>query len=449
MKEIARQIFERALPQSSVQEAFRRQLSCDRGVLRVVEDLYDLTAYSRVFVLSLGKAAHSMLSSLAEASGRGRFEGIVASSVEPEFYLPGFRYFQGGHPWPNQDSILAAQAMLRSLASLDQSALVIYLLSGGGSAAAEKPLAEEISLPDLVETYRVLVHCGAPIAAINTIRKHLSSIKGGRLAAAAYPAEQVSILVSDVPESSPDALSSGPTMPDSTTVEDCYRIAHRTRVVRRLNPVAPAGAPRGEMTLSQEFPPSVRRLFEQRALEETPKSEDPVFVRSRWWTILSNATLLRAAKLEAERQGFAVTIDNRSDDWDYAKAADYLLVRLRELRRESERVCLVSGGEVTVEVENGGIGGRNQQLALYAATKIVGENISLLSAGSDGVDGNSAAAGAVVDGTSLERAKAQGLDIRAHLTAFNAYPIFAALGDLVVTGPTGNNLRDLRILLAY
>jgi hydroxypyruvate reductase len=317
--------------------------------------------------------------------------------------------------------------MLRSLNSLNESSLVIYLVSGGGSAAAEKPVDAEISLDDLVETYRVLVHSSAPIIEINTIRKHLSAIKGGRLAQAAYPAQQVSILISDVPDNTPNALASGPTMPDSTTVEDCYAIAAKHEL---------------------QFPSSVRELFERHALEETPKSDDPAFIRARWWTILSNSALLHAAKGEAERQGFTVEVDNNCDDWDYANAADYLLQRLREMRQKHERVCLLSGGEVTVHVENGGVGGRNQQFALYCAQKIAGENICVLSAGSDGIDGNSSAAGALADGTTLERAKARSLDVTTHLVGFNAYPLFEALGDAIVTGPTGNNLRDLRILLA-
>jgi glycerate 2-kinase len=190
-------------------------------------------------------------------------------------------------------------------------------------------------------------------------------------------------------------------------------------------------------------------LFQRHALEETPKSDDPAFHRSRWWTILSNSSLLEAAQLDAQRQGFRVEVDNSCDDWDYIRAASYLLARLRELRKKSERVCLISGGEVVVKVTNGGIGGRNQQFALACASKIAGENITVFSAGTDGIDGNSPAAGAVVDGTTLERAKTRGLDIDVHLAIFNAYPLFDALGDAVVTGPTGNNLRDLRILLGY
>jgi hydroxypyruvate reductase len=292
----------------------------------------------------------------------------------------------------------------------------------------------------------VLVHSNSPIAEINTIRKHLSAIKGGRLAQAAYPAQQVSILVSDVPDTTPDALASGPTLPDSTTVEDCYRIA--MRAIDLPFEKRPSAAP-GQATpgLVNQFPASVRELFQRHALEETPKCDDPAFVGARWWTILSNADLLRKAQLEAERQGFAVTIDNSCDDWNYRKAADYLLNRLMKLRAEHERVCLLSGGEVTVRLEQGGTGGRNQQFALYLAEKIVGENIVVLSAGSDGIDGNSRAAGAIVDGTTVERARARGLDVKVHLEAFNANPFFEGLGDVIVTGPTGNNLRDIRILL--
>jgi glycerate 2-kinase len=429
MRVTARQVFERALGESSIDRAFERHVSCERGVLRVCEDLYDLHSYNRVLVVSIGKAAHTMVSALRIQAG-DNFEGIVASSVQPSSQARGFRYFHGGHPTPNEESIRAAEAILKSLTAQNASSLVIFMLSGGGSSIAEKPIDDEISLEDLIATYRALVHSGAPIAEINAIRKHLSAIKGGRLAQAALAAQQVSILVSDVPDSTPDALASGPTMPDSTSVEDCYAIVAKHRMV-------------------EHFPVSVRELFQRHALEETPKSDDPAFHRSRWWTVLSNSTLLEASKREAERHGFAVEVDNRCDDWDYERAADYLLERLGELRKQSDRVCLLSGGEVTVKVTNGGMGGRNQQFALACAQKIAGENISVLSAGTDGIDGNSPAAGAIVDGTTLDRAKSRGLELAASLLSYNAYPFFDALGDAILTGPTGNNLRDLRILLAY
>ena len=442
MKNIARHVFDHALTESSVRSAFARNVSCERGVVRICQDLYDLNSYSRVFVISLGKAAHTMLTALYEQTGE-RFEGIVASPVAPEFQVRGFRYFHGGHPLPNADSIRAAEAMMKSVVTLNESCLAMFLISGGGSACAEKPIGEEISLEDLIATYRALVHAGAPIGEINAIRKHLSAIKGGRLAQAAYPARQVSILISDVPDGTPDALASGPTLPDSTTADDCYGIIDKYRLI----PPVGKSAARGSQDQTG-FPASVAELFEQHELEETPKPDDPAFLHSRWWTVLSNSTMLNAAKAEAERQGFHVQIDNSCDDWDYAGAADHLLARLRELRKKNEGVCLLSGGEVTVQVENAGLGGRNQQFALYCAQKITGEPICVLSAGSDGIDGNSPAAGAIADGTTAQRAKARGLDIRSHLHGFNAYPLFEALGDAIGTGPTGNNLRDLRILLA-
>ena len=502
MRDVAREIFSAALKNASIESAFSRHLRCERGVLRICEDLYDLNSYNRVLVVSIGKAAHTMAAAL-EAQVGSRLEGIVASSAGPAGLdsvsrdsanpnsasqnsaslnsanpnsvsrastgqVRGFRYFFGGHPTPTAESIHAAEAILKSLGSLDANSLAIFLLSGGGSSIVEKPIEAEISLADLVATYRALVHSGAPIAAINAIRKHLSAVKGGRLAQAAYPAQQVSILVSDVPDSTPDALASGPTMPDSTSIYDCERIA-------------------AEYNLVVQFPPSVADLFRQRPslLEETPKSDDPAFVRARWWTVLSNKVALEEAAAAAAHAGFAVEIDNSCDDWDYEKAADYLLRRLREFRSKAPRVCLLSGGEVTVTVRNGGVGGRNQQFALACAEKISGDDITVLSAGTDGIDGNSPAAGAVADGSTLLRTGNNEGDrdgglaanhpstlnhssqpkpgclgapipgalgtpgARQSLAAFNGFPFFEALGDAILIGPTGNNLRDLRILLAY
>jgi len=430
MRDTARELFRHALAEASIAQAFARHVHCERGVLRICKDLYDLQSYSRVLAVSIGKAGQTMVEALTQQLGESALEGIVASSVEPSTQVRGFRYFRGGHPTPNAESIHAAKAIRKALDAQTAASLVIFMISGGGSSIVEKPIDDEITLDDLIATYRALVHSGAPIAEINAIRKHLSAVKGGRLAQAASPAQQVSLLISDVPDNTPDALASGPTMPDSTSVDDCYRIAEKHGLL-------------------PQFPHSTRELFERHALEETPKSDDQAFCRSRWWTLLSNQTAVEQASAAAERAGFSVHVDNSCDDWDYERAADYLLKRLRELSKEFERVCLISGGEVTVKVTNGGIGGRNQQFALACAEKIAGEKITVLSAGTDGVDGNSPAAGAVVDGTTVTRARAKGLDASAALKKFDAYPLLSSLGDTIETGPTGNNLRDLRILLAY
>jgi len=428
MREVARGIFLTAIQKASIASAFSRRVHCDRSILRICDDLYDLTSYRRLFVVSLGKAAHTMVRALSREVG-DRLEGIVASPVEEANQVRGFRYFRGGHPTPNAESISAAEAILKRLGSLDANSLVIFMLSGGGSAIVEKPIDREITLEDLIATYKSLVLSGAPIAAINAIRKHLSAVKGGRLAQAAHPAQQVSILVSDVPEATPDALASGPTMADSTSIGDCERIATQYGLV-------------------EQFPEAVARLFREHALLETPKRGDPAFARARWWTVLSNQVAMDEAAAAAKDADFAVEVDNSCDDWDYEKAADYLLDRLRRLRGPTSPVCLLSGGEVTVRVRNGGVGGRNQQFALACAERISGEDITVLSAGTDGIDGNSPAAGAVVDGSTLQRAGGA-KSVRDAADGFDAYPLLDRMGDAVVTGPTGNNVRDLRILLAY
>jgi glycerate 2-kinase len=430
MRDRAREMFDRALLECSIPNAFSHQVSFDGKKLCIGEDAYDLRSFERLQVVSMGKAGHTMAEALTNIVGTG-LTGIIDCPNSPPAQLFGFRYFTGGHPLPNEDSLRAGDAILRLVAGSSPRTLVLFLISGGASAIAEKPISADISLGDVIETYKALVHSGAPIAEINAVRKHLSALKGGRLARAAAPAYQASVLVADVPENSLDALASGPTMADTTTVADCQAIVKRYDLLRR-------------------FPASVRTLFEGGLLEETPKVGDPAFEHSRYTTVLSNATATNAAVESAALGGFAVEVDNTCDDWNYQRAADHLLGRLRELRQGVSRACLISGGEVTVQVgAHSGAGGRNQQFALYCAQKIAGEKITVLSAGTDGLDGNSSAAGAVVDGTTVERARQSGFDTAKALAQFDSSPLLNAIGDAIITGPTGNNVRDLRILLAY
>src|SRR3954462_806940 len=250
----AREIFLHALKQTSVDSAFERHVHYSRGVLRVSDDLFHLSSYSRIFVVALGKAAHTMANALVHQLGT-LASGIIAApaeSIQGAPQLAGFRYFAGGPPYPNAESIRAAAAILKSLRSLARDSFVIYLISGGGSSVVEKPVDDEISLDDVVATYRVLVGSGAPIAEINAIRKHLSQVKGGRMAeavASSTGAPQISIMISDVPADSLDSLASGPTMPDSSYVEDCERIAAQYQML-------------------EKFPASVRELFQRHAVSE-------------------------------------------------------------------------------------------------------------------------------------------------------------------------------------
>jgi hydroxypyruvate reductase len=429
MRERMREIFNQALAECSISRAMQRHVESQDGRLQIGNRVYDLKAFSRINVISIGKAGHNLAEALSQITG-GRLSGVIACPTPPEAQVPGFQYFIGGHPLPNAESLAAGNAILELLRRSGNDTLIIFLISGGASAIAEKPISAAITLADVIATYKVLVHSGAPISAINAIRKHLSALKGGRMAQAAAGSQQASILVSDVPENALDALASGPTMPDSTTIADCYSIAERNK-------------------LTPQFPPNVRQLFEDRSLQETPKAGDAAFQNSQFVTILSNATAVNAAVQCAASDGFAVEVDNSCDDWAYARAADHLLARLRKLRQSASRVCLISGGEVTVKPgSNPGIGGRNQQFALYCAEKIKGESITLLSAGTDGIDGNSPAAGAVADGSTIARAQEKGIDPAAALAQFDAFPLFESLGDAIITGPTGNNVRDLRVLLA-
>lgn len=430
MRRHARDIFDYALAECDISQAFAREIHYSQGILLCGDHRFDLESFAGVVVVSIGKAGHSMAEALSMIVQRP-LTGIVSCPSAPATPVSGFEYFLGGHPLPNEDSLRAGKTILSLLRGLPANSLVLFLVSGGASAIAEQPIDPDLTMSDIIETYRTLVHSGAPIAEINAIRKHLSAIKGGRMAQAAPSAVQMSLLVSDVPDHAVDALASGPTMPDPSTVADCYDIAKRYSMLQR-------------------FPERVRDIFERHELQETQKPGDPAFTNSQFATVLSNQTAVDAAERRATALGFEVEIDNRCDDWDYVDAADYLLGRLRELRQRSARVCLISGGEVTVQVgSKSGVGGRNQQFALYCAQRIEGKTISALSAGTDGIDGNSAAAGAAVDGTSMTRARRLALDAPAALEDFNANPLLEEIRDTIVIGPTGNNVRDLRVLLAY
>jgi hydroxypyruvate reductase len=432
-REDALDIFLYALKASRVELAMERRLRFSDGTMEIDGHRYVLREYGRRLVVAIGKAAHALASSFLRQAGNDaeRFEGIVVGAESGQALPLAFRAYHGGHPSPNEASVAAAADVLGTLGSLTERDLVIFLISGGGSAMMEEFLQPDLPLETIAATHKALVESGAPIAAMNAVRKHLSSVKGGRLAAAAVPAEQLTLFVSDVPAGELDALSSGPTLPDRSTVDDVYRIVDGYGLMER-------------------FPASITEMLRSGALAETPKPGDAIFARSHWSVLLDSASIEEAAGIRAAELGWSVEIDNRCDDWSAEKAAAYLVERLREMRGKRERVCLLSAGEITVRVPPGaaGRGGRNQHFALLCAEQIAGEETTVLSGGSDGVDGNSPAAGAVVDGVTLERATLAKYPLAKALAAFDSYSLLALLGDTIVTGPTGNNLRDLRILLA-
>ncbi len=428
----ARDIFLHALEGTRVAAAMERRVSFRAGLIVIDGHRYALSDYERVVMVAIGKAAGTMAAAFLRIVGGDarRIDGVCAGVCEEK--LPAqIKVFHGGHPSPNQASLDAAREILHLLDGATERDLVVFLISGGGSSMVEQMLSGAISLKEIAATHKALVESGAPIAAINAVRKHLSAVKGGRLAAAAAPAEQLTIFVSDVPVGELDALASGPTLPDRSTVADVRRIAV-------------------EYGLAASVPKAVAALLLPEEMAETPKLGGAAFARSQWTVLLDSTSLTEAAAERAEELGWAVTIDDACDDWTAEDAAEYLVRRLEGLRSTRARVCLLSAGEVTVKVPAGaaGRGGRNQHLALICAERIAGRDWVVLSAGSDGVDGNSPAAGAVVDGTTVARADAVGCPVAKALAGFDSYGLLSMLGDAIETGPTGNNLRDLRILLA-
>jgi len=426
-------IFKHALEASRVDAAMEQRIKFCDSVMEVQGHRYALKDYKRCVLIAIGKASGTMSAAFLRLAGRDadRFEGVVVSPNEEVPQSQRLSYYRGGHPTPNATSIAAARAVVETLIRLTAEDLVVFLISGGGSALLEMFVQREATLETVAATNKALVGSGAPIAAINTIRKHLSAVKGGRLAAAAASSEQLTILVSDVPPNELDALSSGPTMPDRSTVKDVERVVKEYGLAKRL-------------------PPEVVDYLRSELMEETPKPGDSIFARSRWVVLLDSSSLERAAAARAAELGWKAHVDRTTDDWSAVKAAEYLVDRIRSLRKEQGAVCLISAGELTVELprEGAGNGGRNQHFALLCSERIVGDSITVLSCGSDGIDGNSPAAGAVVDGTTVERASKEGSSVRDALESFDSYTLLEKLGDSVKTGPTGNNLRDLRILLA-
>jgi glycerate 2-kinase len=432
-REDALDIFHYALKASRVEPAMEQRLACHDGVIEIDGHRYVLGDHERLVLIAIGKAAHTMTAAFLQQVNdvRGQFEGIIVGPEEMPAPSQHLRVYRGGHPSPNAGSMAAAADILQTLQTLTERDLVVFLISGGGSALSEQFLQPGTSLETIAATHKALVESGAPIAAINAVRKHLSAVKGGRLAAAAAPAEQLTIFVSDVPAGELDALSSGPTFPDRSTVDDVYRIAK-------------------EYCLEERLPAEIAQLITTRALAETPKEGDAIFARSQWVVLLDSTSLEKAAMERAKELGWHVEIDDRCDDWSAESAAKYLLEHLGEMRRIREKVCLLSAGEVTVQVAHDatGKGGRNQHFALVTSEQIAGSDIVALSGGSDGIDGNSPAAGALVDGSTRTRAEEADYPVNAALAAFDGYTLLDRLGDTIITGPTGNNLRDLRVLLA-
>lgn len=431
-KAIARRIFLDTLAGIDIPATLARKLRRRGAVIHTGETPVDLRSFREIVGISIGKAGFALAEGLSAVLAPDfRSRGILVVPAAPPKKLDGWETFVAGHPVPNAESFRAGRAILELLRRCDDRALIFFLLSGGGSSLVEMPLDASASLEDFVHLHHALVTCGAPIEEINAIRKHLSATKGGRLAAAAPKAMKLTFGVSDVPEGQETALASGPTLPDPTTIADAERIAKQYGLIEKM-------------------PASLRQKFEEHSLQETPKQGDRAFEKAHFELLLGRRDLFHHAHVATEAAGYFTVCDNATDGWPVDKAAKHLVAELESLKRKhsGKPVALISDGEVSSPVTGNGKGGRNSAFALACVERIAGRDLTVLSAGTDGIDGNSPAAGAVADSTTLERARAAKMDAQDYFQRSDAFTFFERLGDAIMTGPTGNNLRDLRILLA-
>ena len=432
MKETLRNIFLETLDELRLDQVMQRSIRVENGALHAGAQAIELDGFKKIVTVAIGKAADRMAREFSRLLGDRPTSGVIVSSVPATEPTPYFLRYQGGHPYPNAESFHAAAVVMELLKDLSEEHLAVYLLSGGGSAICEKPVDPSISEDDCRELFRLLVTCGADIVQMNVLRKHLSAIKGGRLAALAHPARQLTLFVSDVPEGRDSSVASGPTMPDESTVEDCYRLAE-------------------ELGLRERLPASIRRLFDERALEETPKPGDPLFASSAYVRLLENRDAVEAVERKARALGWRTMVDLSVDDQPVAEAAVTLLEKLDALRAvDPDRpAAVLTGGELSSPVVGDGQGGRSQAFVLDCVERIAGKRIAVISAGTDGIDGNSPAAGAVADGDTLERARRAGLEPAECAARSDSFHFFEELGDALITGPTENNVRDVRLLVAW
>ncbi|HEV8641497.1 MAG TPA: glycerate kinase [Methylomirabilota bacterium] len=427
-REAARAIFEAALAAGDAEPLIGRALRVDGPKLVAGPRAVDLGRLRRLLVLGCGKASGAMARAVEGVLGDRIADGFVIVKDGHTAPTRRIRLAQAGHPVPDGRGQVAAARLLELARTAGAGDLVMFLISGGGSALTPAP-APPVTLEEKQAVTRLLLAAGATINELNAVRKHLSLLKGGQLARAAAPAMVLTLILSDVIGDPLDVIASGPTAPDPTTFADALGVLTR-RGVRDRAPVSvlarlEAGA-RGEV-------------------EETPKPGDPLFERVTNLVIGNNALTVDAAAAEARRLGFDPHVLTRALEGEAREVARDLLARARRLRPPA---CLIAGGETTVTVRGRGRGGRCQEFALTAAQELrPHESLVALAAGTDGTDGPTDAAGALVDAGTVARGQAAGHDPRESLKDNDAYAFLRASGDLVITGPTNTNLLDLYIIL--
>jgi glycerate 2-kinase len=431
----ARGIFEAGIVAVDPVEALQRHLARSHDALHVADRRYELSTYRHIYVVGTGKASARMARGLEAILGESIDGGVVV--VKYGYSTPTRRVdiVEAGHPVPDAAGIEGTKQIIDILRKAGNDDLVFFLVSGGGSALLPCP-ADGLTLEDKQRTTQVLLDCGATIHEINSIRKHISKVKGGHLARLAYPATVVGLILSDVIGDRLEGIASGPTVPDTSTFSDCLKIIERYQ-------------------LQGKIPPVVRAFLEHGArggIAETPTAGDPVFDKVQNVLVGSNRLALQAAKQKADALGYNSLLLSSSVEGEthtvaavHAAIAKEIVATGSPVRRPA---CVISGGETTVTIRGAGLGGRNQEFALAAALHIEGlEDVVILSGATDGTDGPTDAAGGTVDSGTLRRATANGLDASDYLRRNDSYHFLQSTGDLLITGPTYTNVMDLHVML--
>ena len=435
MRRHAVDIFNAGLEPVMPDVAVKRFCSLDGSCFSVGDRKYNLSLYQHVYVVGAGKASAAMAAAVEDILGHRVSGGSINVKYGHACSLKHVALIEAGHPVPDDRGEAGAHAIRKLLAGAGEQDLVLCLLSGGGSALLPLP-DEGLTLADKQATIQVLLACGATIHEINTIRKHTSRIKGGWLARAGHPATMISLIISDVVGDDLDIIASGPTVPDPGTFEDCMAIVRK-------------------YTIEDRLPPVVMQYLAQGAVgerEETPKPGDPVFEKVQNLIVAGNREALSAAKAKAESLGYTTLVLSAMFEGETRDVARFHASIAQEVVASGHPICapacILSGGETTVTLSGTGLGGRNQEFVLACVPLLEGsDNMVLMSAGTDGTDGPTDAAGAIMDDMTGERARQKGLDAVAYLENNDAYHYFDQLRDLFKTGPTQTNVMDLRIIL--
>ncbi len=428
-------IFQAGLDAVDPMEAVARAVSRKDNDLIVVGKTYRLDEYERIFVIGAGKAGAPMARAMEEILGDRLESGRITVKYGHTVPLDTVVTKEAGHPIPDEQGIAGAEEIVKLANEAGEKDLVFCVISGGGSALLVSP-AEGISLQEKQAVTSELLACGASIEEINTVRKHMSKVKGGQLARACSPATVVTLILSDVVGDPLDVIASGPTVPDTSSFEECLEIVKRYELAGKL-------------------PASVMKRIEggaKGAVPETPKEGEEVFERVQNEIVGNSLSAVLAASRKAESLGYSPLVLSTRIEGETREVAHVHAAIFREVLATGfplkPPACILSGGETTVTLKGKGKGGRNQEFSLAVALHIQGEDrIFFLSGGTDGTDGPTDAAGAFADGTTVERARGLNMDALQTLDANDSYPLFDALGDLLITGPTNTNVMDLRICL--